>query len=50
MTLPGAEVMNVGFMGEDIFLSILGFEDLVSPLPLRLEAAILYLSGPFMSG
>ena len=57
MTLPGAEVMKAGFMGEEIFLSILGFEDfdwplsvpLVALVPLVFEDAILCLSDAFVS-
>lgn len=54
MTLPGAEVIKAGFMGEEIFLCILGFEDLGWPLsvpllPLMFEDAILCSSDPFMS-
>lgn len=47
MTLPGAEVMKAGFMGEEIFLPILGFEDF--GLPLISEDAILCSSDPLIS-
>lgn len=54
MTLPGAEVMKAGFIGEEIFLSILGFEIFEWPLsvPLALlvfKDAILCSSDPLMS-
>ena len=58
MTLPGAEVMKAGFIGEEIFLSILGFEIFEWPLsvPLALLVfkdwspdAILCSSDPLMS-
>ena len=47
MTLPGAEVMKAGFMGEEIFLPILGFEDF--GLPLIFEDAILCSTDPLIS-
>lgn len=54
MTLPGAEVMKAGFIGEEIFLSILGFEAFGWPLSVLLallifEDAILFSSDPLMS-
>ena len=54
MTLPGAEVMKAGFIGEEIFLSILGFEVFGLPLSVLLallifEDAILCSRDPLMS-
>ena len=54
MTLPGAEVMKAGFIGEEIFLSILGFEIFEWPLSVLLallifEDAILCSSDPLIS-
>ena len=54
MTLPGAEVMKAGFIGEEIFLSNLGFEVFRWPLSVLLalftfEDAILGSIDPLMS-
>ena len=54
MTLPGAEVIKAGFIGEETFLSIVGFEIFDWPLgvPLALfvfKDAILCSSDPLLS-